>query len=152
MEESKKVISRQDKMLGWFLCILAPLMAVTALAMKFNGDKPVSTLTCVLLVAISSTMFVAGLLCLTRPSLFAMILGGVTFFALPITAAVAAGQGREFGSGLVSAMIRGGIGGGIGVVIFYYIGRLVRRFRKRNNSPADAAAESTDPPPPEDLQ
>lgn len=148
MEESKKVISRQDKMLGWFLCILAPLMAVTALVMKFNRDKPVSTLTCVLLVAISSTMFVAGLLCLNRPSLFAMILGGLTFFALPITAAVAAGEGREFWSELVRACIAGGIGGAIGG----YIVRLVYRFRKRNNSPADAAAESTDPPPPEDLQ
>ena len=148
MEESKKVISRQDKMLGWFLCILAPLMIVTALVMKFNEDKPVSTLTCVLLVAISSTMFVAGLLCLTRPSLFAMILGGLTFFALPITAAVAAGQGREFWSELVRACIAGGIGGAIGG----YIVRLVHRFRKRNNSPADAAAESTDPPPPENPQ
>ena len=152
MEESKKVISRQDKMLGWFLCILGPLMTVTALVMKFNGDAPVSTLTCVLLVAISSIMFVAGLLCLTRPSLFAMILGGVTFFALPITAAVGAGQGREFGSGLVSAMIRGGIGGGIGVVIFCYIGRLVRRFRNQPESSlgTDPAATDATPTPPED--
>jgi hypothetical protein len=156
MEESKKVISRQDKMLGWFLCIFAPLMTVTALVMKFNEDKPVSTLTCVLLVAISSTMFVAGLLCLTRPSLFAMILGGLTFFALPITAAVAAGQGREFWSELASRCIRGGIGGGIGVVIYYYIGRLVRRFRNQPKSSPDTDPAATDatptPPPPEDLQ
>ena len=148
MEETKKTIRRQDKVLGWFLCILAPLMIVTALVMTFHSTGTVSTLTCVLLVAISSTMFVAGLLCLTRPSLFAMILGGLTFFALPITAAVAAGQGREFGSKLVRACLVGAICGGIG----YYGGRLVRRFRKLNNSPADAAAESTDPPPPEDLQ
>jgi FtsH-binding integral membrane protein len=152
MEESKKVISRQDKMLGWFLCIFAPLMAVLSLAMKFNGDKPVSTLSCVLLVAISSTMFVAGLLCLTRPSLFAMILGGISFFAYPITAAVAEGKLDEMGSEFASMVIPACISIVIGAVISPVIVPLVRRFRKRNNSPPDAAAESTDPPPPEDLQ
>ena len=148
MEETKKTIRREDKVLGWFLCILAPLMTVTALVMKFNEDKPVSTLTCVLLVAISATMFVAGLLCLIRPSLFAMILGGVTFFALPVTAAVAAGEGHEFWSGLVRACIAGGIGGAIGSCGV----KLIRRFRNQPQSSPDNDPAATDatPTPPED--
>ena len=152
MEETEKTIRREDKVLGWFLCILAPLMTVTALVMKFNEDIPVSTLTCVLLVAISSTMFVAGLFCLTRPSLFAMIVGGLTLFAWPLTTFVSAGQGREFGSGLVAAIIYGGFMGGIG----YFGGRLVRRFRNQPKSPPDTDPAATDatptPSPPEDLQ
>jgi hypothetical protein len=153
MEETKKNIRRQDKMLGWFLCILGPLMTVTALVMKFNGDGPLSTLSCVLLVAISSTMFVAGLLCLTRPSLFAMILGGLSFFAWSITAATAVDGldelGREFASIVTPAsLVRLLFGSIIGVII----GKLILRFRNQPKSPADAAAESTDPSPPENPQ
>lgn len=96
-------------------------------------------------------MFVAGLLCLTRPSLFAMILGGLTFFAWPITAAVAAGQGHEFWSELVRACITGGI---VGAVIVFV--RLVHRFRNQPESSPDTDSAATDatptPPPPENRQ